>query len=184
MAVTNSTAFIAGIAAGCSVVFVLLLSLVLYYFRISKDKSKKKGVLSSSCGTTTTTTSPPSTTNAAALTTITVEHGSVKVNPVYDDRCSSPGSPGYESPALLPSSPAHFIPISTGATESTLGMENTTVAPGAVVTPEPTSSSAEEAELRASRLKAMRESRQRRKEEEWTLVHQALEIIDALPLED
>ena len=39
-------------------------------------------------------------------------------------------------------------------------------------------------EDRAKRLQAMRESRQKRKDDEWLLVREALAVIDRLPLDD
>lgn len=103
-------------------------------------------------------------------------HGHKRVeNPVFDDRSNTPVPPspvpsnsGYSPlpsmPPTMSTSPSTFTPVSQPIVEAE----------------EPAPST----EDRAARLKAMREGRQRRRDDEWLLVHQALALIDSLPDEN
>lgn len=98
-------------------------------------------------------------------------------NPVFDDRSNTPAPPS-PVPSNSGYSPLPSMP-------PTMSTSPTTFSPLKVEPPlveaEESSASTDD---RAARLKAMREGRQKRRDDEWLLVHQALALIDSLPDEN
>jgi hypothetical protein len=186
----SDTAIIAGAAGGGGALFILVGCTFFYMYRRSSKHEEKK------------TQPPPKDVEKGALglSDLDLLPPTRVMNPVFDDRASMEVSPSHklESPFMFPpGSPVPMQPLSEDSVNTATAPPPAAAAPVPVVThvvPEPASqpaapaaasdTPAEGGESRSALLRAMRESRAKRKEDEWSLVHEALAIIDSLPLDD
>jgi hypothetical protein len=177
----DNTGFIAGVSAGGGVILITICAFIAVHFA-----RKRKGAQANA---NTAAVTRDKDVEAAASSKQTSVHSmdlppKNVTNPVYDGRSSPASRPGSE--AFAPASPIAEAPefFSPDASLPPTTPLPTATAPPVfsppVASPEPMSPSADD-EARAARLKAMKEARAKRKDNEWQLVHDALQVIDSLP---
>eukprot|EP00048_Salpingoeca_helianthica_P016677 m.233581 g.233581 ORF g.233581 m.233581 type:complete len:190 (-) comp19218_c0_seq1:258-827(-) len=187
----DNTGFIAGVAAGGGVILITICAFIAVHF-----VRKRRNPNNNHNNNTTTTQDKdiealPSYVDSKQTSVHSLDLPSKSVtNPVYDGRSSPSPNSRPVSEAIVPVSPIaeapeFFSPSAPLPAASPLPPTSPTpTATTTLLSPEAVSPSAGDDEARAARIKAMKEARAKRKDNEWQLVHDALQVIDSLPGDD